>query len=215
MLVQQRCQLKNIFLSQSFLSFRGARFSSRRNSRNSVFSLRSQTQDAGSEHEFADDESSIFEDSLSQRGSLFLPRRFDRRSSSSMSQCSFLSHLLALPNGIKRSSVDCSGVASLVGRNSLPASPVGLLLPTVTLDKASTGDNVRKHLLTPDGAFSFHFLTFFSHLSLMFSILLTTGFVFSTSGILVLVVICFFKICLVCNTILYVNMYKSCSAPHL
>ncbi|XP_055360961.1 sodium channel, voltage-gated, type I-like, alpha [Betta splendens] len=125
---------------QSFLSFRGPLFSSRRNSRNSVFSLRSQTRDAGSENEFADDESSIFEDNLSHRGSLFLPRRFDRRSSS-VSQCSLLSHLLALPNGVQHGSLERSGVVSLVGRTSLPSSPVGLLLPKVTLDKASTGDN--------------------------------------------------------------------------
>ncbi|KAK2906120.1 hypothetical protein Q8A73_010063 [Channa argus] len=125
---------------QSFLSFRGPVFSSRRNSRTSVFSFRSQTQDMGSENEFADDESSIFEDNLSRRDSLFLPQRCDRRSSS-MSQCSFLSHLFHQPNAIKHSSVDCNGVVSLVGRNSLPSSPVGLLLPKLTLDKASIGDN--------------------------------------------------------------------------
>ncbi|XP_040912356.1 sodium channel, voltage-gated, type I-like, alpha isoform X2 [Toxotes jaculatrix] len=114
---------------QSFLSFRGPLFSSRRNSRTSLFSFRSQAQDVGSENEFADDENSIFGDNLSRRGSLFLPQRFDRRSSS-ISQCSFLSHLLLPPNGIKHSSVDCNGVVSLVGGNSLPSSPVGLLLPT-------------------------------------------------------------------------------------
>uniref|UniRef100_A0A3B4V6V8 Sodium channel protein n=1 Tax=Seriola dumerili TaxID=41447 RepID=A0A3B4V6V8_SERDU len=119
---------------QSFLSFRGPLFSSRRNSRSSVFSFRSQAQDAGSETDFADDENSIFEDNLSRRGSLFLPRRFDRRSSS-MSQCSFLPHLLLPPNGIMHSSVDCNGVVSLVGGNSIPSSPVGLLLP-----KADTTD---------------------------------------------------------------------------
>ncbi|XP_056245271.1 sodium channel, voltage-gated, type I-like, alpha [Seriola aureovittata] len=125
---------------QSFLSFRGPLFSSRRNSRSSVFSFRSQAQDTGSETDFADDENSIFEDNLSRRGSLFLPRRFDRRSSS-MSQCSFLPHLLLPPNGIMHSSVDCNGVVSLVGGNSIPSSPVGLLLPKVTVDMASTGDN--------------------------------------------------------------------------
>ncbi|XP_070693935.1 sodium channel, voltage-gated, type I-like, alpha [Pempheris klunzingeri] len=119
---------------QSFLSFRGPLFSPRRNSRSSFFSFRSQAQDAGSENGFADDESSIFEDNLSRRGSLFLPRRCDRRSSS-MSQCSFLPHLLLSPNGIKHSSVDCNGVVSLVGGNSLPSSPVGLRLP-----KADTTD---------------------------------------------------------------------------
>uniref|UniRef100_UPI0037E996B4 sodium channel protein type 2 subunit alpha-like n=1 Tax=Semicossyphus pulcher TaxID=241346 RepID=UPI0037E996B4 len=119
---------------QSFLSFRGPLFSARRNSRTSVFSFRSQAQDVGSENEFADDENSIFEDNLSRRGSLFFPRSRDRRSSS-MSQGSFLSHLLLQPNGIKHSTVDCNGVVSLVGWNSLPSSPVGLLLP-----KADTTD---------------------------------------------------------------------------
>uniref|UniRef100_A0A4W6FZ25 Sodium channel protein n=1 Tax=Lates calcarifer TaxID=8187 RepID=A0A4W6FZ25_LATCA len=137
------CLLKNISLPQSFLSFRGPPFSPRRNSRTSLFSFRSQAQDACSETDFADDENSIFEDNLSRRGSLFLPRRFDRRSSS-ISQSSFLPHLLLPPSGIKHSSVDCNGVVSLVGGNSLPSSPVGLLLPKVTVDMASTGDNVRK-----------------------------------------------------------------------
>ncbi|KAM6955511.1 sodium channel, voltage-gated, type I-like, alpha [Lycodopsis pacificus] len=125
---------------QSFLSFRGPLFSSRRNSRTSLFSFRSQAQDMGSENEFADDENSIFEDNLSRRGSFFLPRSCDRRSSS-MSQRSYLSHLLLSPNGIRHSSVDCNGVVSLVVGNSLPSSPVGLLLPKVTVDMASTGDN--------------------------------------------------------------------------
>uniref|UniRef100_A0A665VD47 Sodium channel protein n=1 Tax=Echeneis naucrates TaxID=173247 RepID=A0A665VD47_ECHNA len=123
---------------QSFLSFRGPLFSTRRNSRTSVFSFRSQAQDVGSENEFADDESSIFEGNLSRRGSLFHPLRFDRRSSS-MSQCSFLSHFLLPPNGIKHSAVDCNGVVSLVGGNSIPSSPVGLLLP-----KADTTDTEYK-----------------------------------------------------------------------
>eukprot|EP00064_Thunnus_orientalis_P012893 superscaffoldBa00002031_g12929 len=125
---------------QSFLSFRGPLLSLRRNSRTSIFSFRSQTQDMGSENEFADDENSIFEDNLSRRGSLFVPRRCDRRSSS-MSQCSFLSHFLHPSNGIKHSTVDCNGIVSLVGGNSLPSSPAGLLLPKVTVDTASAGDN--------------------------------------------------------------------------
>ncbi|XP_044222779.1 sodium channel, voltage-gated, type I-like, alpha [Thunnus albacares] len=125
---------------QSFLSFRGPLLSLRRNSRTSIFSFQSQTQDMGSENEFADDENSIFEDNLSRRGSLFVPRRCDRRSSS-MSQCSFLSHFLHPSNGIKHSTVDCNGIVSLVGGNSLPSSPAGLLLPKVTVDTASAGDN--------------------------------------------------------------------------
>uniref|UniRef100_A0A8D3BR43 Sodium channel protein n=1 Tax=Scophthalmus maximus TaxID=52904 RepID=A0A8D3BR43_SCOMX len=128
---------------QSFLSFRGHLFSSRRNSRTSIFSFRSQAQDADSENEFADDEKSIFEDNLSRRGSLLFPRTFDRRSSSSLSQCSFLSHRRLPPCGIKHSSVDCNGVVSLVGGNSVPSSPVGLRLPKVTVDFVSTADNVR------------------------------------------------------------------------
>uniref|UniRef100_A0A8C3GBW5 Sodium channel protein n=1 Tax=Cyclopterus lumpus TaxID=8103 RepID=A0A8C3GBW5_CYCLU len=140
---QLNYDMKCSSVHQSFLSFRGPLFSSRRNSRTSLFSFRSQAQDMVSENEFADDENSIFEDNLSRRDSFFLPRGCDRRSSS-MSQRSFLSHLLLSPNGIKHSSVDCNGVVSLVGGNSLPSSPVGLLLPKVTVDMASTGDNVRK-----------------------------------------------------------------------
>ncbi|XP_062420993.1 sodium channel, voltage-gated, type I-like, alpha [Pungitius pungitius] len=120
--------------SSAHQSFRGPLFSSRRNSKTSLFSFRSQVQDNGSENEFADDENSIFEDNLSRRGSFFHPRSCDRRSSS-MSQRSFLSHLLFSPNGMKHSSVNCNGVVSLVGGNSLPSSPVGLVLP-----KADTTD---------------------------------------------------------------------------
>uniref|UniRef100_A0AAQ4S0F0 Sodium channel protein n=1 Tax=Gasterosteus aculeatus aculeatus TaxID=481459 RepID=A0AAQ4S0F0_GASAC len=123
--------------------FRGPLFSSRRNSKTSLFSFRSQAQENGSDNEFADDENSIFEDNLSRRGSFFHPRSCDRRSSS-MSQRSFLSHLLFSPNGIKHSSVNCNGVVSLVGGNSLPSSPVGLLLPKVMVDMASTGDNLEE-----------------------------------------------------------------------
>ncbi|XP_049904818.1 sodium channel, voltage-gated, type I-like, alpha isoform X1 [Epinephelus moara] len=137
---QLNYDMKCSLAHQSFLSFRGPLFSSRRNSRTSLFSFRSQTRDAGSENGFADDENSIFEDNLSRRGSLFRPPSRDRRSSS-LSQCSFLAHLLLPPNGIKHSSVDCNGVVSLVGGNSLPSSPVGLLLPKVTVDMAFTGDN--------------------------------------------------------------------------
>uniref|UniRef100_A0A674F6A8 Sodium channel protein n=1 Tax=Salmo trutta TaxID=8032 RepID=A0A674F6A8_SALTR len=71
----------NVFLSQSFLSIRGPLFSSRRNSQASLFSFRERAQDMGSENDFADDENSTFEDNDSRRGSLFVPRRSDRRSS--------------------------------------------------------------------------------------------------------------------------------------
>uniref|UniRef100_A0A3B4F4Q8 Sodium channel protein n=1 Tax=Pundamilia nyererei TaxID=303518 RepID=A0A3B4F4Q8_9CICH len=130
---------------KAMVDFHGPLFSPRRNSKTSLFSFQSQAQDVGSENEFADDENSIFEDTLSRRGSFFLPQRCDRRSSS-MSQCSFFSHRKFQPREIRHSSVDCNGVVSLVGRNALPSSPGGLLPPKVTLDMASTGDNVRKEL---------------------------------------------------------------------
>uniref|UniRef100_A0A668AKL9 Sodium channel protein n=1 Tax=Myripristis murdjan TaxID=586833 RepID=A0A668AKL9_9TELE len=126
---------------QSFLSFRGPLFSPRRNSRASLFSFRDQMQDMGSQNDFADDENSIFEDNLSRRGSLFVPGTHGRRNSS-MSQGSFLSHVLLPPNGKKHSSVDCNGVVSLVGRTSLPTSPAGLLLPegdTTETEYSQTG----------------------------------------------------------------------------
>ncbi|CAB1328459.1 unnamed protein product, partial [Coregonus sp. 'balchen'] len=125
---------------QSFLSIRGPLLSSRRNSQASLFSFRDRAQDMGSENDFADDENSTFEDNDSRRGSLFVPRRSDRRSSN-LSQNSMSSHVLLPANGKKHSSVDCNGVVSLVGRASLPTSPEGLLLPEVTVDKASTDDN--------------------------------------------------------------------------
>uniref|UniRef100_A0A674F5J8 Sodium channel protein n=1 Tax=Salmo trutta TaxID=8032 RepID=A0A674F5J8_SALTR len=113
---------------QSFLSIRGPLFSSRRNSQASLFSFRERAQDMGSENDFADDENSTFEDNDSRRGSLFVPRRSDRRSSN-LSQNSMSSHVLLPANGKKHSSVDCNGVVSLVGGASLPTSPEGLLLP--------------------------------------------------------------------------------------
>lgn len=125
-----------------------------------------QNQDAGSENEFADDENSIFEDNLSRRGSLFLPRSCDRRSRS-MSQCSFLSHRLLPHNGVKHSSVDCNGVVSLVGGSSIPLSPVGLRLPKVMVDMASIGDNVRKRCL--DEPLSFASFCFYFGLNLPFT----------------------------------------------
>ncbi|XP_056157918.1 sodium channel protein type 2 subunit alpha-like [Lampris incognitus] len=125
---------------QSFLGFRGPLFSSRRNSQASLFSFRSHVQDAGSDNSFADDENSTFEDDSSRRGSLFIPQRFNRRNSS-MSQSSFLSHVRPPPKRVKHSSVDCNGVVSLVGRASLPPSPVGLLLPEVKVDMASNDDS--------------------------------------------------------------------------
>uniref|UniRef100_A0A8C7SH22 Sodium channel protein n=1 Tax=Oncorhynchus mykiss TaxID=8022 RepID=A0A8C7SH22_ONCMY len=135
--------LKNVFFSQSFLSIHGPLFSSRRNSRASLYSFRDRARDIGSENDFADDENSTFEDNDSRRGSLFVPRRSDRRSSN-VSQNSMPSHVVLPANGKMHSSVDCNGVVSLVGGASLPKSPEGLLQPEVTVDKASTGDNARK-----------------------------------------------------------------------
>uniref|UniRef100_A0A8C8MI10 Sodium channel protein n=1 Tax=Oncorhynchus tshawytscha TaxID=74940 RepID=A0A8C8MI10_ONCTS len=125
---------------QSFLSIRGPLFSSRRNSRASLYSFRDRARDIGSENDFADDENSTFEDNDSCRGSLFVPRQSNRRSSN-VSQTSMPSHVVLPANGKMHSSVDCNGVVSLVGGVSLPKSPEGLLLPEVTVDKASTGDN--------------------------------------------------------------------------
>uniref|UniRef100_A0A8C7W4C8 Sodium channel protein n=1 Tax=Oncorhynchus mykiss TaxID=8022 RepID=A0A8C7W4C8_ONCMY len=130
--------LKNVFFSQSFLSIHGPLFSSRRNSRASLYSFRDRARDIGSENDFADDENSTFEDNDSRRGSLFVPRRSDRRSSN-VSQNSMPSHVVLPANGKMHSSVDCNGVVSLVGGASLPKSPEGLLQPEVTVDKASTG----------------------------------------------------------------------------
>uniref|UniRef100_A0A674F586 Sodium channel protein n=1 Tax=Salmo trutta TaxID=8032 RepID=A0A674F586_SALTR len=146
--------LRNVFLSQSFLSIRGPLFSSRRNSQASLFSFRERAQDMGSENDFADDENSTFEDNDSRRGSLFVPRRSDRRSSN-LSQNSMSSHVLLPANGKKHSSVDCNGVVSLVGGASLPTSPEGLLLPEVTVDKASTDDNVRNSVRSLPASMNF------------------------------------------------------------
>uniref|UniRef100_A0A8C7IJ48 Sodium channel protein n=1 Tax=Oncorhynchus kisutch TaxID=8019 RepID=A0A8C7IJ48_ONCKI len=118
---------------QSFLSIRGPLFSSRRNSRASLYSFRDRARDIGSENDFADDENSTFEDNDSRRGSLFVPRRSNRRSSN-VSQNSTPSHVVPSANGKMHSSVDCNGVVSLVGGASLPKSPEGLLLPEVTTE---------------------------------------------------------------------------------
>ncbi|XP_061092052.1 sodium channel, voltage-gated, type I-like, alpha isoform X3 [Conger conger] len=122
---------------QSLLSVRGSLFSPRRNSRTSLFSFRGRARDVGSENDFADDEHSTFEDADSRRGSLFVPRRSERRSSN----ISMSSHVLLPANGKMHCAVDCNGVVSLVGGASVPTSPVGLLLPEVTVDKPTTDDN--------------------------------------------------------------------------
>uniref|UniRef100_A0A8C8CM00 Sodium channel protein n=1 Tax=Oncorhynchus tshawytscha TaxID=74940 RepID=A0A8C8CM00_ONCTS len=124
---------------QSFLSIRGPLFSSRRNSRASLYSFRDRARDIGSENDFADDENSTFEDNDSCRGSLFVPRQSNRRSSN-VSQTSMPSHVVLPANGKMHSSVDCNGVVSLVGGVSLPKSPEGLLLP----EENSTETEYRK-----------------------------------------------------------------------
>uniref|UniRef100_A0AAQ5XVT6 Sodium channel protein n=1 Tax=Amphiprion ocellaris TaxID=80972 RepID=A0AAQ5XVT6_AMPOC len=125
---EKRCSSPN----QSLLSIRGALFSPRRNSRASLFSFRGRARDMGSENDFADDEHSTFEESDSRRGSLFLPRRLERRCSA-VSQTSLGAPRIMLPaNGKMHCAVDCNGVVSLVGGTSVTTSPVGLLLPEVT-----------------------------------------------------------------------------------
>ncbi|XP_065325765.1 sodium channel, voltage-gated, type I like, alpha b isoform X1 [Pelmatolapia mariae] len=125
---EKRCSSPN----QSLLSIRGSIFSPRRNSRASLFSFRGRARDMGSENDFADDEHSTFEESDSRRGSLFLPRRLERRCSA-VSQTSLGAPRIMLPaNGKMHCAVDCNGVVSLVGGTSVTTSPVGLLLPEGT-----------------------------------------------------------------------------------
>ncbi|KAM6958570.1 sodium channel protein type 2 subunit alpha-like isoform 2-T3 [Tautogolabrus adspersus] len=125
---EKRCSSPN----QSLLSIRGSLFSPRRNSRASLFSSRGRARDMGSENDFADDEHSTFEESDSRRGSLFLPRRLERRCSA-VSQTSLGAPRIMLPaNGKMHCAVDCNGVVSLVGGTSVTTSPVGLLLPEGT-----------------------------------------------------------------------------------
>nr|XP_012779904.2 sodium channel protein type 2 subunit alpha isoform X5 [Maylandia zebra] len=116
---EKRCSSPN----QSLLSIRGSIFSPRRNSRASLFSFRGRARDMGSENDFADDEHSTFEESDSRRGSLFLPRRLERRCSA-VSQTSLGAPRIMLPaNGKMHCAVDCNGVVSLVGGTSATTSP--------------------------------------------------------------------------------------------
>ncbi|NXK86634.1 SCN2A protein, partial [Formicarius rufipectus] len=128
---------------QSLLSVRGSLFSPRRSSKTSLFSFREYRRERGSENEFADDEHSTFEDSLSRRGSLFLPCRHGERRSSDISQASKGSRkLIAFPlNGKMQSAVDCNGVVSLVDGPPGLLSPTGQLLPEVIVDKVTTDGN--------------------------------------------------------------------------
>ncbi|XP_034461482.1 sodium channel, voltage-gated, type I like, alpha b isoform X3 [Hippoglossus hippoglossus] len=116
---EKRCSSPN----QSLLSIRGSLLSPRRNSRASLFSFRGRARDMGSENDFADDEHSTFEESDSRRGSLFLPRRLERRCSA-VSQTSLGAPRVMLPaNGKMHCAVDCNGVVSLVGGTSVTTSP--------------------------------------------------------------------------------------------
>uniref|UniRef100_A0A674DRV2 Sodium channel protein n=1 Tax=Salmo trutta TaxID=8032 RepID=A0A674DRV2_SALTR len=131
---EKRCSSPN----QSLLSIRGSLFSPRRNSRASLFSFQGRARDVVSDNDFADDEQSTFEDTDSRRGSLFVPCRIERRSST-VSQTSLAPQRVLLPaNGKMHSTVDCNGVVSLVGGTSVPTSPVGLLLPEMFLDLQGT-----------------------------------------------------------------------------
>uniref|UniRef100_A0A9J7YQU6 Sodium channel protein n=1 Tax=Cyprinus carpio carpio TaxID=630221 RepID=A0A9J7YQU6_CYPCA len=124
---EKKCSTPN----QSLLSIRGSLFSPRRNSRASLFSFRGRARDFGSENDFADDEHSTFEDSDSRRGSLFVPRCVERRSST-VSHCSLAPRIMLPANGKMHCTVDCNGVVSLVGGTSVPTSPIGRLLPEVS-----------------------------------------------------------------------------------
>ncbi|XP_054651563.1 sodium channel, voltage-gated, type I like, alpha b isoform X1 [Dunckerocampus dactyliophorus] len=116
---EKRCSSPN----QSLLSIRGSLFSPRRTSQASLFSFRGRARDMGSENNFADDEHSTLEESDSRRGSLFLPRRIERRCSA-VSQTSLRVPRVMLPaNGKMHCAVDCNGVVSLVGVTSVTTSP--------------------------------------------------------------------------------------------
>nr|XP_033787601.1 sodium channel protein type 5 subunit alpha-like isoform X1 [Geotrypetes seraphini] len=135
-------------------------FPKRRISHGSIFSFRIRGRDIGSETDFADDEISNAGESESHRGSLLFPRMGRRHSI--QSQTSHFSHP-ATPNftqnGKRNSSVDCNGVVSLVGGlgiHSNPASPPGLMLPSVMeksmKDHTSPTDHEtsKQQLLTPN-----------------------------------------------------------------
>uniref|UniRef100_A0A8C0PA61 Sodium channel protein n=1 Tax=Canis lupus familiaris TaxID=9615 RepID=A0A8C0PA61_CANLF len=126
--------------NQSPLSIRGSLFSGRRSSRTSLFSFKGRGKDIGSETEFADDEHSIFGDSESRRGSLFVPHRPRERRSSNISQASRSPPVLPV-NGKMHSAVDCNGVVSLVDGPSALMLPNGQLLPEVIIDKATSDDS--------------------------------------------------------------------------
>ncbi|XP_029444268.1 sodium channel protein type 5 subunit alpha-like isoform X9 [Rhinatrema bivittatum] len=135
-------------------------FPKRRISHGSIFSFRIRGRDIGSETDFADDEISNAGESESHRGSLLVPRMGRRHSI--QSQASHPSHPATpnfIYNGKRNSSVDCNGVVSLVGGiYSNPASPAGLMLPSVIVEKSVKEDHQtsptdhetsKQQLLTP------------------------------------------------------------------
>ncbi|XP_059709011.1 sodium channel protein type 2 subunit alpha-like isoform X1 [Haemorhous mexicanus] len=128
---------------QSLLNVHSSLFSPRPSSRTNLFSFRADGRERGSENDFADDEHSPFEDSLSRKSSLFLPRRHAERRSSNISQASWPSRRLTVfpGNGKMHSTVDCNGVVSLMDGPPGVLSPAGQLLPEVIIDKPATDGN--------------------------------------------------------------------------
>ncbi|XP_053568794.1 sodium channel protein type 2 subunit alpha-like [Bombina bombina] len=118
---------------QSLLSHHSPLFSSRRNSRSSIYSFRDHAKDVGSENNFADDEHSTFEDNWSRRDSLFVPGRQRERCNSNISQTSRSSRNVPLlsMNGKMHSTVDCNGVVSLVSGS---CAPIGLFQEGTTTE---------------------------------------------------------------------------------
>ncbi|XP_064408532.1 sodium channel protein type 8 subunit alpha [Latimeria chalumnae] len=128
-LPDNRLGRKFSIMNQSLLSIPGSPFLSRQPSRNSIFSIKGRSKDAGSENEFADDENSTVEESEGRRDSLFIPIRPDRRNSySGYSPESRTSRIFPVPpHNVKRNStVDCNGVVTLL--------PGGRLLPEPTTE---------------------------------------------------------------------------------
>uniref|UniRef100_A0A671DZM8 Sodium channel protein n=1 Tax=Rhinolophus ferrumequinum TaxID=59479 RepID=A0A671DZM8_RHIFE len=135
--------------NQSPLSIRGSLFPQRRSSRTSLFSFKGRGRDLGSETEFADDEHSIFGDTESRRGSLFVPHRPRERRSSNVSQDSRSPPGL-LVSGKMHSAVDCNGVVSLVDGPSALMLPNGQLLPEGTTNQIHKKRRSSSYLLSED-----------------------------------------------------------------
>ncbi|XP_067300666.1 sodium channel, voltage-gated, type I-like, alpha isoform X1 [Pseudorasbora parva] len=117
---------------QSPLSFQGSILSPRRGSKGSVFSFRGRVH---SENNYADDEQSMFEETGSRRGSLFLPPRSERLHST-LSKSSLTPRILLPSNGKARYVVDGNGMVTVSGGASSPNSP-GILTPEVAKKRAT------------------------------------------------------------------------------